>query len=139
MTEQQSWRLLPTIEGETRRYWEAAARHQLLIQRCRSCQSYQFYPRGFCGECYSLDMEWVPSSGKGTVWTFTVTRQNRDRSFREMVPYVLAYVELEEGVKMMTNIVECKPEEVFIGMPVEVTFEDVTREVSIPKFRPRRE
>ena len=82
-------------------------------------------------------VEWVRCSGKGTVYTFTVTYQNQGAGFRDELPYVLAYVELEEGVRMLTNVVGCKPEDVCIGMPVEVVFEDVTPEATLPKFRPR--
>jgi uncharacterized OB-fold protein len=85
----------------------------------------------------SPDVEWVLCSGRGTVYTFTVTYQNQAPGFREDLPYVLAYVELEEGVQMLTNIVDCAPEQVRIGMPVEVTFEDVGEEVAVPRFRPR--
>ena len=85
----------------------------------------------------SSEVEWVLCSGLGTVYTFTVTYQNQAPGFRDDLPYVLAYVELEEGVQMLTNIVDCPPEEVRIGMPVEVTFEDVGEEVAVPRFRPR--
>lgn len=78
----------------------------------------------------------VQASGKGTVWTFTVTSQNRTPGFAEDVPYVLALVELEEGVRMFTNIVECNPGDVKIGMPVEVTFVRATDQVTIPYFKP---
>jgi hypothetical protein len=131
------WRKpLPTIVGETRPFWEACNRGELLVQRCKECKRYQFYPRGICSHCLSTAVEWVKSSGKGRVWTFTVTYQNRTPGFAEEVPYVLALVELEEGVKMFTNIVECKPTDVHIGMPVEVTFRKATEEISIPYFKP---
>jgi len=117
--------------------WAQTHIHELLVQRCRACGKYQFYPRRHCAHCFTLDgMEWVKSSGKGTVYSFTVTYQNRAPGFKEDVPYVLAYVNLEEGVRMMTNVVGCKPEDVRIDMPVEVVFEDATPEVSVPKFRP---
>ena len=95
-----------------------------------------YYPRAFCPEDLSQDFEWLRCSGKGTVYTFTITRQNQSSGFRNKVPYVMAYVELEEGVRMLTNIVDCDPESVTIGMPVEVTFEDVTPEVAVPLFKP---
>jgi uncharacterized OB-fold protein len=84
----------------------------------------------------SSDLEWVKCSGKGTIYTYTATYQNQSSGFRDNLPYIMAYVELEEGVRMLTNIVDCKPEDVKIGMPVEVTFEDATPEISIPLFRP---
>lgn len=77
------------------------------------------------------------SSGKGQVYTYTVTLQNRSPGFASETPYVLAYIELEEGVRMMSNVVGCPPEDVRIGMLVEVVFEQATEEITLPKFRPR--
>ncbi|MCY4366173.1 MAG: Zn-ribbon domain-containing OB-fold protein [Chloroflexi bacterium] len=138
MTTRQEWnKPLPTVVGETRPYWESCRRGELLIQRCEKCGEYQFYPRGICANCWSDDsIRWVQASGKGTVWTYTVTYQNRTPGFAEDVPYVLAVVELEEGVKMFTNIVDCNPREVTIGMPVEVTFVRATDQITVPYFKP---
>lgn len=128
---------LPTADQDTKSFWDGCKRHDLLVQRCKACGKHQFYPRRHCAHCFSLDsMEWVKSSGKGTVYSFTVTYQNRAAGFKEDVPYVLAYVMLDEGVRMMTNVVGCKPEDVRIDMPVTVVFEDATPDVSIPKFQP---
>ena len=129
--------LVPELLGETVPFWESCRQHEFRLQRCRSCGSYQHYPRAFCGECYHTDLEWVTSSGLGTVWSFTITQQHGDPHFSWRVPFVLAYVELEEGVKVMTNIVDTPPESVYIDMPVEATYVDVTQEVSIYQFRPR--
>ena len=126
---------LPSIVGETRPYWEGCRQGQLLIQKCNACGEYQFYPRGICANCWSGEIKWVKASGKGTVWTFTVTYQNRTPGF-DQGPYVLALVELEEGVRMFSNIVECNPRDVKIGMPVQVTFIKATDQVSIPYFKP---
>lgn len=131
-------KLLPTPSPETRPFWEACRRGQLLLQRCRACGLHQFPPRAICSHCWGKDVEWVTSSGKGTVWTFTVTHQNRSPGFAEEVPYVLAYVELEGGARMMTNIIECRPQDVRIGMPVEAVFVKATEEISVPYFRPVR-
>ncbi len=137
MTTQQEWRKpVPGITGETKPFWDAARRGEFLIQRCDACQQYQWYPRGFCSNCWSLDIRYVRASGKGTVWTYTVTYQNRAAGFNEEVPYVLALVELEEGVKVFTNIIECNPRDVQIGMPVEVTFVPATPQVHVPMFKP---
>ncbi len=127
---------LPTISGETKPYWDSCHRGQLVIQKCDSCGEYQFYPRGICANCWSNDIQWYQASGKGTVWTFTVTHQNRTPGFAEDVPDVLALVELEEGVRMFTNIVECEPRDVKIGMAVEVTFVRANDQISIPYFKP---
>ena len=127
---------LPTVSGETKPYWDSCRRGQLVIQKCDSCGEYQFYPRGICANCWSNDIRWHKASGKGTVWTFTVTYQNRTPGFLEDVPYVLALVELEEGVRMFTNIVECEPRDVKIGMAVEVTFVRANDQITIPYFKP---
>jgi uncharacterized OB-fold protein len=81
-------------------------------------------------------VEWIRASGRGTVYTYTVTHQNQARPFRGALPYVLAWVELEEGVRMLTHVVGCDPAEVRVGMPVRVEFVDVDEEVAIPRFRP---
>ena len=128
---------LPRIDEDSRGYWEALARHELYFQRCRDCGTKRFYPRALCTECLSQATDWVRASGRGSVYTFTVTHQNQAPGFREELPYVLALVELEEGVRMMTNIVGCAPGSVRIGMPVELVFDDVTPDVTLPRFRPR--
>ena len=127
---------LPDITPESRPFWEGCKRHQLLLQRCRGCSTFQHYPRGVCAYCWGTDLEWRPSSGLGTVYTFTVTHRTQARGFKDELPYVLAWVELEEGVQAMTNLVGCDPARVTIGMPVQVTFEDVNADVSIPRFKP---
>ena len=127
---------LPRLDEESRGYWEALARHELYFQRCRDCGTKRFYPRAVCPACLSSATEWVRASGRGTVYSFTVTYQNQAPGFREELPYVLAIVELEEGVRMMTNIVGGAPDAVRVGMAVEVVFEDVTTEITLAKFRP---
>lgn len=129
-------RPVPRVDEESRPFWEACARHELYIQKCKNCGTVFYYPRGFCPEDLSADFEWVKCSGRGKVYTYTVTRQNQSSGFRDKVPYVMAYVELEEGIRMLTNIVDCDPKDVAVGMSVEVTFEDMTPEISIPLFRP---
>ncbi len=127
---------LPEITPESRPFWQGCKRHQLLVQRCRACGARQHYPRGVCASCWSEDLEWLPSSGRGTVYSFTVTHRTQARGFRDELPYVLAWVELEEGVQVLTNLVGCDPATLRIGAPVRVTFEDVNADVSIPRFTP---
>jgi len=128
---------LPRIDEESKGFWEACQRHELYVQRCRACGRRRYYPRAVCPACLSSNTEWVLSSGRGTVYTYTVTYQNQAPGFRDDLPYVLAYVELEDRVRILTNIVGCAPDDVKIGMPVEVLFDDVTPEVTLPKFKPR--
>jgi len=108
------------------------------VQKCRDCGDLRYHPRAQCTNCLSPRTEWVRCSGRGKVYTFTATYQNQGAGFRESLPYIMAWVELEEGVKMLTNLVECRPEEAKIGMPVEVVYEDVTPQVTLAKFRPAR-
>jgi len=129
---------LPHLDEENRPWWEALQRHELYIQKCRNCGDKRYYPRALCTSCMSSSIEWVKCSGRGKVYTFTATYQNQAPGFRESLPYIMAYVELDEGVKMLTNLVDCQPEQVKIGMPVEVVYEDVTKEVTLAKFRPAR-
>lgn len=138
----------PAADWETRAFWEGTGRHELVLQRCRGCQTVQFRPRALCAGCLSDDIEHFIATGRGTVYTFTVTYQNQLPAFREACPYVLAYVQLEEGPQLMTNIVGCDPETVEIGMPVVVDFaeleidpvRDAARGIeggaAIPRFRP---
>lgn len=124
---------LPDAVSET--YWKAAARGELLLQRCTECGCYQFYPRHCCTSCGGTP-EWVASSGRGTLHTFTVIRQNWARGYMDRLPYVVGIVELDEGVRIMTNLTDCVPEEVSIGMPVEVHFATTESGLGIPLWRP---
>ena len=127
---------LPRIDEESRGYWEALARHELYFQRCRQCGTKRFPPRAVCPVDLSSSTEWVRASGRGTVYSFTVTYQNQAPGFRESLPYVLAVVELDEGPRMMTNIVGCSAEDVRVGMAVEIDYDDVTPEITLAKFKP---
>jgi uncharacterized OB-fold protein len=129
---------LPHIDEESRPWWEAAQRHELYVQKCRDCGDLRFHPRAQCTSCLSSRTEWIRCKGTGKIYTFTVTRQNQAAGFRDSLPYVMAWVEVDEGLKMLTNIVDCPPEQVKIGMPVEAVFDDVTPEVTLVKFRPAR-
>ena len=127
---------LPRIDEESRPWWEALARRELYVQACGSCGTRRLPPRALCPACLSSAVRWLRCSGRGVVYAHTVTFQNQAPGFREALPYVLAIVELEEGPRLMTNVVGCDPRAVRIGMPVEVVFEDVTPEVTLATFRP---
>jgi uncharacterized OB-fold protein len=126
----------PEIDWETRAYWEGAGRGELVLQRCGSCQVVQHRPRGFCVSCLSDDIEHFVASGRGEVYTYSVVRQNQMPRFRDAVPYVVAYVQLEEGPQLLTNIVDCDPETVSIGMPVRVDFVSTEGGLGVPRFIP---
>jgi hypothetical protein len=127
---------LPTPDAETQPYWDAAREHRLLVKRCAACGKAHFYPRPFCPHCWSGDVEWVEASGRATLYTYSVVRRNDLPPFNERVPYVAAVVDLEEGPRMLTNVVDCDEADVRIGMALEVTFRDDADELSIPVFRP---
>lgn len=129
---------LPTPQPESDFFWEKAKTHELWLRRCTSCDSTYFYPRDICPSCFSRDVEWIQASGRGTVHTFAIVERGPLPSFRESVPYVVALVDLEEGARMPTNLVDVPAdrEHLSVGMPVEVTFDDVTDEITLPKFKP---
>ncbi|MDH4363765.1 MAG: Zn-ribbon domain-containing OB-fold protein, partial [Acidimicrobiia bacterium] len=109
---------LPNASWETRGYWEGAGRGEIVLQRCRACGTVQHKPRGVCATCLSGDIEHFVASGKGTVYTFTVTHQNQVPPFAAACPYVMAYVQTAEGPRILTHIVGCEPDDVRVGMDV---------------------
>lgn len=132
-------RPLPDRDTELdRRFWEAAKDERLLVQECSACERRQFFPREWCHFCGSEAVEWIEARGTGHVHTHTVIRRATELpAFADAVPYVVAYVELDEGVRICSNVVDCDPDDVEHGLPVTVTFDHVTEDVALPKFRPR--
>ncbi len=127
---------IPVIQPWTEAFWKATKEHRLVIQECRDCEAKIFYPRKYCPECWSSNLGWSEACGRAKVSTFAIMRGMVEPKFWDDLPYVLAMVDLEEGIRMMTRIVECDPEEVEIGMDVEVVFEDITDQHALPLFRP---
>ena len=119
----------PLIDSDSRMYWEGLALGELRLQRCDACSRYVFYPRSICPHCFSNQLSWVTATGKGTIYSYTVAHQAHE------VPFVIAIVELEEGVRMMTRIVGAQRERIAIGQPVRVTFESVDENVTLPYFQ----
>ena len=115
---------LPTPDAETEPYWEAAREHRLLLKRCRACERPHWYPRPFCPHCWSEDVDWAEASGRATLYTWSVVRRNDLPPFGERVPYVTAVVDLEEGPRMLTNLVDIPIDDVEIGMSLTVTWQD---------------
>ena len=125
----------PAVDWETRPYWEGCARHELVLQRCGSCGVVQHRPRAVCASCLSGDIEHFVASGQGEVHTYTIIHQNQLPPYAGAVPYVLAYVDLPEGPRLLTNVVGCAPEDVTVGMAVKAEFVD-TGEFAVPRFKP---
>jgi uncharacterized OB-fold protein len=126
----------PRVTPETERFWEATDDEKLLLRRCEDCGEYHYYPRSRCPFCFSEEVEWHEASGDGEVYTYTVTHQN-SAPYDEATPYVLAYVELEEGPRMMTNVVGVEHEDVYVGQDVSVVFDETGEGYSFPRFAPK--
>lgn len=128
---------LPEVTPLSKSFWDATKRHELVLQRCKECGTHQWYPKPWCIDCGSRDLPWTKVSGRGKVYSFTTIRQvvQNSTGFEAELPFVLAVIELDEGPRMVTQLVGVKPEDAAIGMSVTVTFEDATPEVSIPKFK----
>ena len=128
----------PFVLPEVKPFWDGTAEGKLLLARCLEDRTLIWYPRPFCPTCASTRVEWVPASGRGTVYSYTVNRRGVADlpAYREAGVYVLAYVELEEGPRMMTNIVDCDPDSVRIGQKVELVFHDTGQGSALPRFRP---
>ena len=127
---------LPRPTALSRPHWDGCREGVLRVQRCGGCGSYVFIPQAVCTECQTDALEWVESSGRGSVYSHTTVHRPPRPEFD--APYVVAIVELEEGWHMLTNLVDCAPEEVAIGLSVEVDFREISDEITLPCFRPRR-
>ena len=127
---------LPRPNRLSQPFWDGARRHELLLQKCSACGHVWFPPSARCPGCLSAAYAWSQASGRGKVWSWIVMWQRYFPAFEEDIPYNVAYVELEEGPRLMTNLVGVENEAIYCEMPVEVVFEDATPEISLPKFRP---
>jgi uncharacterized OB-fold protein len=117
--------------------WDGTERKELLLQRCSACAVFRHPPSPICQSCLSAAHEWVAASGRGTVYTYAVVRQALGRGWEDKLPYVVAVIELDEGPRFLTNLVDVEPEAVQIGMPVEVTYVERADAATLPLFRPR--
>ena len=131
----------PPVNPETKPFWAATARDEQLAAQCEDCASLIWYPRSVCPECGGLRTRWQQVSGRGRVYSYTVNHRG-EGPYRDCAPYVLAYVELDEGPRLMTNIVAAGDSaglvgELAVGLPVEVVFHDTGQGSALPRFRPR--
>ena len=136
MSEQAVTRPVPAITPEMAPFWDAAHRHELVAQRCVDCGAFRFPAREVCSRCLSRRVEWRRVSGRGRVFSVAIMHQANHPWFAARAPYAVVVVELEEGARMLSSLVGREPSAIEIGMPVEVTFEDVSPEISMPVFRP---
>lgn len=125
---------VPNPNGDSKKYWEAAAHGELLLRRCTKCARHHFPPRYQCPHCWSNDLEWTKSSGEGRVYTFTVMHRAALPSFASRVPYVVALIDLVEGPRMMANIIGKDALQTQIGDRVTVCFEERGEIGKVPQF-----
>ena len=126
---------IPVPNLDNQEFFDRCREHQLVLRRCRDCSLFSHPPRPNCPGCASDNLEWVKSPGRGTVYTFTITRQPVSRAFEGRLPWAVVDVELDEGVHLISNLVGCDLEEIEIGMQVDVVFEEVNSEITLPKFK----
>jgi uncharacterized OB-fold protein len=134
-------RPLPTpLTPEAKPYWDGLKEHKLMLPKCQDCGQAFFYPRILCPHCHSRNITWIQASGKGTLYSFEIVYQQLNRRFQVPTPYVLAMIELAEGPRMMSNLINIEPDPKHIkcDMPVEVVYEQLTDAITIPLFQPAR-
>ncbi|MDP6702555.1 MAG: OB-fold domain-containing protein [Candidatus Latescibacteria bacterium] len=120
-----------------RQFWEFCNEERLCFQRCKGCGHWRHVPRDMCADCWSTDWEWVQSSGKGKLYTWTVVERPMHSAFFPDVPYASIIVELEEGVRMVSMMRDLPMDELEVDLPVEVVFERESETIVLPYFRPR--
>ncbi|MFQ5667946.1 MAG: Zn-ribbon domain-containing OB-fold protein [Candidatus Binatia bacterium] len=130
---------LPVMDGLTKEFYAWCKRHELRLQRCCDCRTWRHVPREMCAACGSWQWEWATSSGRGKVFTWTVVVRSLHPAFHADCPYAAVVVEMEEAVRLVSHVVDCPLDALAIDMPVEVVFDDVTPEITLPKFRRIRE
>jgi len=128
----------PLADAITLPFWQAAAEHRLVVQRCMRCGRTRLPPAPLCPDCRSEEADWKPVSGRGELYTYTIV--HRAIAAGQPLPTVIAVIALEDagGVRMISNLVGATPEEIRIGLPVELVWEDMSAELAIPRFRPTR-
>lgn len=131
---------LPAITDDTRPFWDACRRHALVVQRCAACGAFRHPPSPVCWRCRSFEHVWAPVAGTGTLFSYAVVHRAFLPELAAHVPYTVAVVALDDapGVRLVSNVVGVEPGALRVGLPVEVVFEDVTPDVSLPRFRLRR-
>ena len=126
---------LPQPDEHAQPFWDFLREGKLRLQRCSECATLRHPPRPMCPHCGSLESDWAIASGRGSVYTFAISHQAVHPALRDRVPHAVVLIELEEGVRLTSNMVDCPPDEIAIGMPVEVVFHAVNDTVTLPLFR----
>ena len=131
-------RPLPKQRGMAGEFYQFCKQHELRFQRCPDCSTWRHVPREMCAKCGSFNWEWAKSSGKGKVFSWTTAMQPMMPQFADLVPYSPVVIEMNEGVRLVTWLTDVPPDELRLDLPVEVAFDDVTPDVTLPKFRRAR-
>lgn len=124
---------MPPILWDNKGFWEGIQRHELVFQKCKQCGTWLHPPRPACPKCRSFEKEWARSSKKGTIHSWVIYRESFHPAFK--APYAVVLVELEEGIRLISNMSDVAPDEIYIGMPVEAVFDDIADGLTLPKFR----
>ncbi len=127
---------LPIITDDNREYWDYCQKHELRMQRCRDCGHLRFPVSFLCPKCHSTAADWEGLSGRGEVYSYVVYRMPYHPAYQDDIPYVVAFIDLAEGPRMESNLTGIAPEDIKVGLPVELYFDDVNEGISLPKFRP---
>lgn len=131
---------LPIIDGDGKEFWEGCKKHRLTVQRCKDCGTYRYPPRIVCSKCLSDNTEWVVTRGMGTIYSYVVSYQafglfGPEPGWKEELPFISAVADMDEGFKMPGQVIDCRPDQVAIGIKIETIFDDVTEDVTLPKFK----
>lgn len=127
---------LPVPNNEDKGFWDAMKRHEPACQRCLDCGTWLWYPLVQCPQCYSFNLGYDKISGLGKVYSYSIVKYNPAPMWQDAVPYILAVVEMEEGIRMKFHLVNCALSDVKTGLPVKMAFKDVTPEWTLPQFEP---
>lgn len=133
-----SERILPTITELNRPFWDGCRNGELVLQRCASCERLRYPIAPVCPHCVGREWTWERVTGRGVVYTFAVFRHAYNEAWRDRVPYTVAIVQLDEGPTLIGDVDGIAPEDVRVGLPVRVDFEQVTEEITVPRFVPAR-
>ena len=123
----------PTIDSKP--FWDSLKEHRMVLQKCADCGRVRHYPRPVCDACLSMEVEWAEASGRGTIYSWTETHHPFHDGFRGETPYILVTVDLDEGVRMQSQLIDASIDELRVGLPVEVVYMDATDEVTLPLLR----
>lgn len=126
---------LPTPSIDSQPFWDGLKEGRIMLQRCADCGTVRHYPRPMCGVCHSMEVDWIEASGRGTVYSWTIAHHPFHAGFRGETPYILVTVELEEGVRMQSQLLDAEPADLRIGLPVEAVFAPATEDWTLPYFR----